>query len=99
MRYTLFAGLCFAAVLALYVFLRFYQESPNERAGASKEHTMKTDDEWKKILTPEQYRVARKKGTERAFSGAYWNTKTPGAYACVCCGQELFASHTEVESG
>jgi peptide-methionine (R)-S-oxide reductase len=59
----------------------------------------KTDAEWRAALSPEQYRIARRKGTERAFTGAYWDTKTPGVYACVCCGQELFASDTKFDSG
>jgi peptide-methionine (R)-S-oxide reductase len=59
----------------------------------------KTDAEWRAELTPDQYRIARRKGTERAFSGAYWNTKTPGVYACVCCGEELFASDAKFDSG
>lgn len=54
---------------------------------------------WRAQLTPEQYHVTREKGTERAFTGAYWNTKTPGVYACVCCGQELFAAETKFDSG
>jgi hypothetical protein len=49
----------------------------------------KTDEEWRRMLTPEQYRVARTRGTEPAFTGAYWNTKTAGTYKCVCCGQPL----------
>ncbi len=61
--------------------------------------TIKSDEEWRKELTPEQYNVARQKGTERAFTGAYWNAKTPGVYACVCCGQELFSSDTKYDSG
>ncbi len=61
---------------------------------------VKTDAEWKKILTKEQFRVARKKGTERAFSGAYWKvTKKEGVYHCVCCGQPLFDSKTKFDSG
>lgn len=61
--------------------------------------TRKTDEEWKRILTPEQYQVARKKGTERAFTGQYWNTKTKGTYRCVCCGSALFDSDTKYDSG
>ena len=59
----------------------------------------KTDTEWHAQLTPEQYRIARKKGTERAFTGEYWDTHTPGTYVCVCCGEPLFASDTKFESG
>jgi peptide-methionine (R)-S-oxide reductase len=59
----------------------------------------KTDAEWRAALTPEQYRIARRKGTERAFTGAYWNTKTPGVYACICCGQDLFDADTKFDSG
>jgi peptide-methionine (R)-S-oxide reductase len=60
---------------------------------------MKTDQDYKKALTPEQYHVTREKGTERAFTGKYWNSKTPGMYKCVCCGQELFSSDTKFDSG
>ena len=59
----------------------------------------KTDKEWAKRLTPEQFQVARKKGTERAFTGKYWNTKTPGTYRCVCCGEPLFRSGEKFDSG
>jgi methionine-R-sulfoxide reductase len=60
---------------------------------------MKTDTDYKNELTPEQYHVTREKGTERAFTGKYWNTKTPGTYTCVCCGQELFSSDMKFDSG
>jgi peptide-methionine (R)-S-oxide reductase len=59
----------------------------------------KTEDEWKQQLTPEQYKVTRKAGTERAFTGAYHDSKEHGTYACVCCGQPLFASDTKFDSG
>ena len=59
----------------------------------------KTDEDWRAQLTPEQYAVARECGTERAFSGVYWNHKEPGVYRCVCCGAELFDSGTKFDSG
>ncbi|MBV6475400.1 MAG: peptide-methionine (R)-S-oxide reductase MsrB [Rhodocyclaceae bacterium] len=59
----------------------------------------KTDQEWRVQLTPEQYRVAREKGTERAFTGEYWDCHEPGVYRCVCCGAELFASEHKFDSG
>ncbi len=59
----------------------------------------KSDEEWRKELTPEQYEVARRGGTERAFTGKYWDTKTPGVYRCVCCGEPLFDSSTKYDSG
>jgi peptide-methionine (R)-S-oxide reductase len=59
----------------------------------------KTDEEWRRQLTPEQYQVTRLKGTERPFSGEYCSAKAPGTYRCVCCGAELFNSETKFESG
>lgn len=59
----------------------------------------KTDEEWKKELTPEQYAVLRQKGTERAFTGKYWNTKDKGTYRCAGCGEVLFESDTKYDSG
>jgi len=59
----------------------------------------KTEQEWKQRLTPEQFKVARMKGTERAFTGKYWDTKTPGTYRCICCGEPLFRSGEKFDSG
>ena len=60
---------------------------------------MKTDAEWKDILTPDQYRVLREKGTERPFSGEYANSHETGTYVCAACGNELFSSKTKYDSG
>ncbi|HKP72902.1 MAG TPA: peptide-methionine (R)-S-oxide reductase MsrB [Pyrinomonadaceae bacterium] len=59
----------------------------------------KTDEEWRRELTPEQYAVARQKATERAFTGEYWNTKESGTYKCAACGSELFSSDAKFDSG
>jgi peptide-methionine (R)-S-oxide reductase len=59
----------------------------------------KPDDEWRALLTAEQYRIARHHGTERAFTGRYWNHHETGRYLCVCCGTPLFASSQKYESG
>ncbi len=59
----------------------------------------KSDQEWRQELTPEQYRVTRQKGTERAFTGEYYATKDTGVYRCVCCGAELFSSDAKFNSG
>jgi peptide-methionine (R)-S-oxide reductase len=63
------------------------------------EKALKTEEEYKRDLTPEQYQVARRKGTEPAFSGKYWDHHEDGTYKCVCCGTPLFDSKTKYESG
>lgn len=70
-----------------------------EAQGASPEKLVLTEDEWRKRLSPEQYRVLRKQGTERAFSGAYWDSKDDGVYVCAGCGNELFDAKTKFDSG
>lgn len=59
----------------------------------------KSDEEWKKQLTAEQFHVTRNKGTERAFTGQYWNHTESGVYRCICCGGELFSSDTKFDAG
>ena len=59
----------------------------------------KSDAEWRAELTPEQYHITREKGTERAFTGVYWDTKDAGVYRCVACGEPLFNSETKYDSG
>src|SRR4051812_38339950 len=62
-------------------------------------NVLRTDEEWKNILSPEQYRVLREKGTERAFAGKYWDTKEEGTYVCAACGSVLFTSDAKFDSG
>jgi peptide-methionine (R)-S-oxide reductase len=63
------------------------------------EKVSKTEEEWRKALTAEQFQVCRKKGTERPFTGAYWDCKEKGIYRCACCGNPLFSSSTKFDSG
>ncbi len=63
------------------------------------ENFRKSDDQWRELLTPEQYEVCRRQATEHAFTGQYWDCKDPGVYRCVCCGGELFGSEAKFDSG
>lgn len=74
-------------------------EPSQDTAPAESTPSLPDDDELRSRLTPEQYRVARQGGTERAFTGAYWDSKEPGVYRCVACGAELFRSDEKFESG
>ncbi len=60
---------------------------------------IKSDDDWRDQLSPEEYTVCRRQGTERAFTGRYWDNKKDGTYSCVCCGEPLFSSETKYDSG
>ncbi len=73
-------------------------DDPNAACGTA-HWKEKSEAEWKKLLTPEQYRIAREAGTEQAFTGKYWNTHTKGVYHCAACGQPLFSSDTKFDSG
>jgi peptide-methionine (R)-S-oxide reductase len=64
-----------------------------------KDKVQKTEEEWREELTPAQYHIMRQKGTERAFTGRYWDNKEPGVYRCAACGTKLFDSDTKFESG
>lgn len=72
---------------------------PEKKEVVAVEKIVKTDAEWRALLTPEQYRVTRRQGTERACSGAFHETHEPGTYSCVCCGLPLFASDAKFDSG
>ena len=72
----------------------------NARTGESMpKKVTKSDAEWRAVLTPEQYEITRRHGTERAFTGAYHDSKAKGTYLCVCCGNPLFSSETKFDSG
>ena len=76
-----------------------FDDNGRRKGKVKVEKVTKPDSEWKKQLTPEQYEVTRHGGTERAFTGKYWNNHEHGLYRCVCCGNALFSSDTKFESG
>jgi peptide-methionine (R)-S-oxide reductase len=89
-------------LLAAFLMLTFAfgcNAQKDVKPAASKYAVTKTDAEWKKQLTPMQYDVARKGGTERPYTGATWDNHQAGIYTCVCCGQQLFSSTTKFDSG
>jgi peptide-methionine (R)-S-oxide reductase len=70
-----------------------------KKENSMSQENKKTEQEWKQILSPEQYHILREKGTERPFTGQYWNFKDEGIYKCAACGQTLFESYTKFDSG
>lgn len=93
-------GVSLVLAFAVLLYIRGHSGTALERRGVPMGGKIdKSDDEWRKALTAEQYRVTRQKGTERAFTGEYWNTHADGMFRCVCCGQPLFDSKTKFDSG
>ncbi|MCX7701555.1 MAG: peptide-methionine (R)-S-oxide reductase MsrB [Gemmataceae bacterium] len=91
-----------AVVLTVWLTLRLYSRAtivPEHQGAVQGDRVEKADEEWRQILTPMQYYVTRQKGTERAFTGEYWDHHEDGVYRCVCCGQILFDSRTKFDSG
>jgi peptide-methionine (R)-S-oxide reductase len=76
-----------------------FSDSGKKEGPATVDKVVLSDEEWKKKLSPQEFEVARKAGTERAFTGRYWNNHEKGLYRCVCCGNALFSSDTKFESG
>jgi peptide-methionine (R)-S-oxide reductase len=105
--FALMIGFCFYAVEANRLspaaaekggkMIKLY--SAAQKGFIMSEKVVKTDAEWKQQLSREQYEVTRRKGTERAFTGQYWNNHEKGIYRCVCCDNDLFKSDTKFESG
>ncbi|HEV7670055.1 MAG TPA: peptide-methionine (R)-S-oxide reductase MsrB [Thermoanaerobaculia bacterium] len=102
---TLLLVVLVAGVLATFAFARNAPKGDTKAPAGEKkgkdviEKIEKTDDEWRKLLTPEQYQVLRKAGTERAFTGKTWNNHEKGTYVCAACKLPLFSSATKFESG
>jgi len=84
---------------SLFISSSSFKSETEQPASQKEGKVRKTDEEWKEILTPEQYQVMRCSATERPFTGKFWNHKEEGTYVCAGCGAELFASETKYESG
>ena len=95
--WALLAAVMIAATPAAPAKVKIY--SVKKKGIVTVERVVKSDAEWQKVLTPEQFRITRKAGTEIAFTGKYWDNHAKGIYRCVCCGTDLFSSDTKFESG
>lgn len=104
LKVTVALVLCFAFAGIYFAQTSNQTQKTKQKTGEGKNKTkvekvVKTEEEWKKQLTPAQFYITRQKGTERAFTGEYWNHHEEGIYVCVGCGQELFDSKHKFESG
>ena len=95
--WALLAAVSIAAAPASPARIKVY--SAKKKGFVIVDKIVKSDAEWKKVLSPEQYRVTRQAGTEIAFTGKYWNNHAKGIYQCVCCGTDLYSSDAKFESG
>ena len=94
-----YAKIALLLVAVLAVFMTTSKSQEQKKGKKMTDKVVKSDAEWRAALTPEQYEVTRKKGTERAFTGQYHATKDKGVYRCIGCGNELFSSDTKFDSG
>jgi peptide-methionine (R)-S-oxide reductase len=93
------AAIARASVSAGQVTIVRFSDSGKKEGSVKVDKVVLSDEEWKKKLSPEEFEVARKAGTEQAFTGRYWNNHEKGIYRCVCCANALFSSDTKFESG
>jgi peptide-methionine (R)-S-oxide reductase len=99
MKLLTILGIALLGTLAAMYVIAQTSSKPLQQGTHQVESVKKTDEDWKKQLTPEQYAVTRQKATERPFTGKYWNVTDKGVYSCICCGQELFTSDTKFDAG